>query len=137
MKKQKDIVIKSYDPNTINELRNVRDAVVYLWKHAICTWHSNVDEFAALIKANNITIVYFKDKDNYLNKKQWIVSDGHGNYWNGAIGEHPFGGKAWVFLPYKSCAKKYISKKAAEAVVETIREKGAFKYTSKYAVVEA
>lgn len=106
-----------------------------MWKRAINTW-DDIDKFAELIKANNITVVYFEDRDNYLNKTQWIISDGSKSYWTGSWGAHPFGGRARIFSQHRSYAKKYFSKKVAENAAEKMRENGVFGKQGKYTIEE-
>ncbi len=122
---KKDIVIKVFNNETNNILRDVKDTSIYLWKYAIKIWH-DTSEFSRLIKKNNIEIIIFDNKDNYLNKEQWVIQDNDGNYWTGKWAQHPFGGKARVFLKYKGCAKKYFSKKVAKKYAEYMRLDGVF-----------
>lgn len=133
---KKDIVIKRFDENTIDLIRNKKNITIYLWTDAIHPWHET-EEFIKLLISNNIKVVYFKDRDNYLNKPQWIISDEDNNYWTGKYAEHPFGGRARLFLQYKCYAKKYFSKERARMAAETMRSNGVFGKEGKYLIIPA
>ena len=147
MKKKNDIVIKEFNSNTKELIRDKKNIIIYVWKNAIHTW-DDIDEFVKLVEANNINIVYFEDKENYLNRTRWIIKDEGENYWTGRYATHPInGGRARLFLQYKSYAKKYFSKKIAERAAEIMKENGVFdKFTyvdgkyvksiTKYEIVE-
>jgi signal peptidase I len=109
----KDIVIKRFSEESVNLIKNEKNISIYVWKEAIMPWHE-VEEFIELIKLNNIDVIYFDDKENYLNKPQWVIVDKDNNYWTGSYAQHPFGGRARLFLQFKSYAKKYFSKEIAE-----------------------
>jgi hypothetical protein len=135
LKKQKDVVINCYDSNAIEAIRNLKDTTIYIWKHAIRTW-DDTDEFVKMLETNNISVVYFEDKKNYLSKKQWVISDEDGRYWSGKWAQHPFGGRSRLFLQYKCYAKKYFSKKVAERSAEIMENNGVFGQPAKYLIEE-
>lgn len=123
---KKDIVIKRYDENTIELIRDKKNITIYVWKDAVKPYHET-EEFIKLITSNNINVIYFEDRENYMNKTRWVIKDEDDNYWTGKYATHPINGcQARLFLQYKSYAKKYFSKKVAERAAKTMEENGVF-----------
>ena len=133
---KKDIVIKYFDEKTVDLIRDKKDITIYVWKDAIHPWH-DVDEFIKFIELNNIKVIYFEKKDNYLNKPEWIIADEDNSYWTGSYAEHPFGGRARLFLHHKCYAKKYLSKKVAERAAEKMKDNGVFGKKGTYLILPA
>lgn len=133
--KTKDTVIKSFGQNVIDFIRDKKNITIYVWKYAIHTW-DDIDEFVKLIELNNINVVYFEDRENYLDLPRWVISNGNGSYWTGNYAEHPFGGRARLFLQSKCYAKKYFSKESAIRAAETMKKNGVFGLSNKYSVEE-
>jgi len=132
---RKSIVIKSFNPRLVDQLRDLKNTTIYLWKSAINTW-DDVTEFAKLLETNKISVVYFDNRENPFNKKQWVIKDENNNYWSGYWGQHPFGGRARVFIQYDSYAKKYFSEKVALRIAESMRKDGVFGKSGKYTITQ-
>ena len=135
MGRNKDVVIRSFGPETVELIRDVKNTKIFLWKRAICTWH-DPSEFIKLIETNNISVIYFEDRDNYLNKQRYIIADEDDHYWSGQWGQHPFGGRARVFVQYKSYAKKYFSEKVADNVAKAMLKQGVFSSSGIYKIIK-
>jgi hypothetical protein len=130
--KKKDIVIIYFDEDSLEIIKNAKNTTIYVWKHA-----KENDELIKYAETNNLTIVYFEDTRNYLNKKLWAIKDESGSYWTGKYAQHPFGGRARLFLKYLSYAKKYFSEKSAIRAAETMKNNGVFKPSNKYIIERA
>ena len=135
---KKDIVIKRFTPHSVDLIRDEKNITIYLWKFAVKTWDETQDviEFSNVIEKNNITLIYFEDRENYLNKQQWVIADKNGDYWTGHYGSHPFGGRARVFLR-KSYARKYNSKVIAKRSAEKMKKNGVFAPSGVYILEKA